>query len=170
MPASIWTRSSLTEQGFTGWVPWSDHRTAFNAVPLEAGGVYVVVRTDAEPPTFLEQSAGGHFKGEDQTVPLTALTANWVDQASVVYIGKADHGRLRERLKEYASFGRGNRIGHQGGRLIWQLADSQDLLVAWKVLPLDIVPLDEERRLIGEFRAAYERKPPFANDPDELGR
>ena len=123
MPASIWTRSSLTEQGFTGWVPWSDHRTAFNAVPLEAGGVYVVVRTDAEPPTFLEQSAGGHFKGEDPTVPLTALTANWVDQASVVYIGKADHGRLRERLKEYASFGRGNRIGHKGGRLIWQLAD-----------------------------------------------
>ena len=83
----------------------------------------MVVRTDAEPPTFLEQSAGGHFKGEDPTVPLTALTANWVDQASVVYIGKADHGRLRERLKEYASFGRGNRIGHQGGRLIWQLAD-----------------------------------------------
>jgi len=169
MSVDSWTRSSLTEQGFTGWVSWSECPTALKVIPREAGGVYVVVRHDVGAPTYLQRSPGGHFKGVDPTVPVEHLTANWVDEASVVYIGKANHSRLRERLEEYAKFGHGKPIGHRGGRLIWQLTDGQDLLVAWRVLPLDTTPLKEETRLITEFRASY-GKPPFANDPNRLGR
>ena len=163
-----WTQDSLRHAGFIGWVPWSQCPEALTAIPSTAGGVYVISRIDASPPSFLECSAAGRFKGIDPTVALDSLEANWVLGASVVYIGKANHGRLRRRLEEFVGFGRGRPIGHRGGRLIWQLADAEDLLVAWRIMPLDAEPLREETRLRNLFRSAH-GKPPFANDPHRLG-
>lgn len=94
-----------------------------------------------------------------------ALRANWVDGAEVVYIGKADN--LLRRLREFARFGEGEPIGHWGGRLIWQLSDSAELLVAWMETP-GRVPRDVETVLITAFRSAWD-KPPFANEPHRLG-
>jgi hypothetical protein len=37
---------------------------------------------------------------------------------------------LRRRLTQFGQFGGGEPAGHRGGRLIWQLADADDLLVA----------------------------------------
>jgi hypothetical protein len=165
---SVWTRNSLRHAGFTGWVPWSQCPEALTAIPSAAGGVYVIFRVAASSPSFLERSAAGSFEGVDPTVPLSSLEANWVSGASVVYIGKANHGRLRRRLEEFVRFGRGRPIGHRGGRLIWQLADAEDLLVTWRIMPLDAEPLREETRLRNLFRSAY-GKPPFANDPHRLG-
>jgi hypothetical protein len=85
-----------------------------------------------------------------------------------VYIGKANHARLRTRLQEYVDFGRGGKKRHWGGRLIWQLAEAQDLLVAWRVVADTESPLAEERRLIAAFRTDH-CKPPFANNPHQLG-
>jgi hypothetical protein len=79
---------------------------------------------------FAERSCGGWFKGKDPTVPQEDLTANWVDDAEVVYIGKAD--QLKRRLTQFADFGAGKPVGHWGGRLIWQLTNVDRLLVAWK--------------------------------------
>jgi hypothetical protein len=93
------------------------------------------------------------------------LSANWVSDAEVVYIGKANN--LRRRLKEFAKFGAGHKIGHWGGRLIWQLEESHALLVAWKETP-GRDPELVETELIAQFRAAY-GQPPFANDPHRLG-
>jgi len=98
-------------------------------------------------------------------VPEAALTSNWVDRAEVVYIGKADE--LRRRLRQFADFGSGRPIGHWGGRLIWQLADSERLLVAWKETP-GRIPREVEADLIARFRGIY-GKPPYANDPHRLG-
>lgn len=125
----------------------------------------MVTYTASAPITFAERSCGGWFKGKDPTVTLDALAANWVDDAQVVYIGKAD--QLNRRLKQYADFGSGKPIGHWGGRLIWQLPSIDCLLIAWKETP-GRVPVDVEAELITQFRRAY-GKPPFANDPHRLG-
>lgn len=129
------------------------------------GGVYVITYGGSKPGAFAEQSCGGWFKGKDPTVSQAALVANWVDDAEVVYIGKAD--RLKRRLTQFADFGSGKPIGHWGGRLIWQLPRTDQLLVAWRETP-GRVPLEVEGELIASFRQAH-GKPPFANDPHRLG-
>ena len=161
--ATKFARDALVKDGFEGWVTFEALRST-DPCP-EVGGVYVVARADASSPTFVDQSCGGWFKDRDPTVSVCELEANWVSDAEIVYIGKANN--IRRRLKEFAKFGAGHKIGHWGGRLIWQLEESARLVVAWKPTP-DIDPLAYEARLIAEFRAAY-GKPPFANDPHRLG-
>jgi hypothetical protein len=51
----------------------------------------------------------------------------------VVYVGKAGGARgLRDRLWAYARQGHGRSAGHSGGRFIWQLASSDELVVGWR--------------------------------------
>ena len=156
------TRTALERAGFVGWVPFAAIRTS--ACP-STGGVYVITYSGTNPVAFAERSCGGWHNGRDPTVPREALVANWVEGAEVVYIGKADE--LKRRLIQFASFGAGNRAGHWGGRLIWQLADIEPLRIAWRETP-GRVPAEVESELIAAFRRAY-GKPPFANNPDRLG-
>lgn len=157
------TRPSLEAAGFVGWIRLAAIRT--RSCPL-AGGVYVITRTDAAAtPAFAARSCGGWFKGRDPSVSKEALLANWVDGAEVVYIGKAD--QLKRRLTEYADFGAGKPVGHWGGRLVWQLPDVDQLLVAWKETP-GRRPVEVESELIEAFRRLH-GKPPFANNPQRLG-
>lgn len=128
-------------------------------------GVYVVTYDGESPIKFADKSAGGWFKGRNPSVTREVLTANWVDGAEVVYIGKADV--LQRRLREFANFGAGKSVAHRGGRLIWQLANVANLRIAWKETPGE-VPRAVEAALIQQFRSAY-GKPPFANDPHRLG-
>jgi hypothetical protein len=163
--SSGFSRLGLESGGFQGWVSFGELRDArISGVP-QTGGVYVVLRPESIEPRFLDSNPGGRFKGKDPTVPLESLRSNWVSQAEVVYIGKA--GNLRRRLGEFTRFGAGSPVGHWGGRLIWQLADAADLLVAWKETP-GALPEAIESQLIAEFRATT-GKPPFANDPHRLG-
>lgn len=156
-------RSRLTADGFAGWVTFENIRHA-DPCP-DVGGVYVVTRTEDCDPCFLDRSCGGWFKDRDPTVSFSVLEANWVPDAEVVYIGKANN--IRRRLREFAKFGAGQRIGHWGGRLIWQLEESSKLLVSWKPTP-GLDPLAHEAQLLAQFRAEY-GKSPFANDPHRLG-
>jgi hypothetical protein len=160
---AAFTQQALARAGFVGWIPFKRIREG-DQVP-RSGGIYVVVRTASGEPEFLKTNPGGRFKGRDPTVPEEALRLNWVDGAEVVYIGKADE--LRRRLRHFADFGAGKPIGHWGGRLLWQLAESETLLVVWKETPGEI-PVDAESALIAAFRATF-GKPPFANDPQRLG-
>lgn len=137
------TRTALEAAGFVGWVPFEAIRAS--PCPL-TGGVYVISYSGGTPAAYAERSCGGWFKGKDPTVPLDSLTANWVEGAEVVYIGKAE--QLKRRLQQFAGFGAGKPIGHWGGRLIWQLPNIERLLVAWKETP-DRVPMEVEAQLIG---------------------
>ncbi len=148
-------RSALEAAGFTGWTPFRDLPSA--SVPAKEG-IYIVFRESLDPPTFLTRSPAGHFKGRDPTVPVATLAAKWVPGAHVMNIGMATS--LRQRLDTYRRYGEGQPVGHQGGRYIWQLADSADLLVAWMATDED--PPDAEARLIRAFMDEYGALP-FAN-------
>jgi hypothetical protein len=157
------TTEPIDLSSFAGWVPFAALPTA----DVPAGpGVYVVVRPNDDPPTFLDTSPAGHFKGKDPTVPIAELQGLWVPGARIVYIGKANLGSggrrgLRKRLDEFRRSGAGEPVAHSGGRRIWQLTEHADLLVGWRVTD-DDEAAKIETDLIAQFRAHYGLHP-FAN-------
>ncbi len=160
---AIWGRANLSAQGFVGWIPFAELAAA--NVPTEAG-MYVVWREATSDPEFLASSGAGRFKGKDPSVSAERLKREWVHGASVIYIGKASERKrgasaLAARLDEYRRFGAGEPIGHWGGRLIWQLRDHADLLVAWRPTRPDD-PEQVEADMIDSFAAVYGALP-FAN-------
>ncbi|MDK1343782.1 hypothetical protein QNO09_10760 [Streptomyces sp. 378] len=157
------TREILKDRGFSGFVPFSKLNEV--GVPLGAG-VYVVMRPDPSDPVFLPRSPAGHFKGRDPSVPHDSLADAWVGEAMVLYVGKATTGKsgrrgLRKRLDEYRRHGVGEAVGHWGGRYVWQLADSDSLLVGWLPTP-ERDPGEVEALLIAEFIGVHGKRP-FAN-------
>ena len=56
-------------------------------------------------------------------------------------------------------FGRGEPIAHWGRRVLWQLADHEDLVVAWQMAE---DPVGREAALLAAFREQHGRLP-FAN-------
>ncbi|MDF0532536.1 hypothetical protein P0W64_15105 [Tsukamurella sp. 8F] len=148
----------LDLSGFSGWVSFADLSIA--EVPRGAG-VYVVVRPGDSPPRFLDVSPAGHYKGRNPTRPVEVLAARWVDGARIVYIGKSK--TIRSRLYQYRNHGAGSHsAAHSGGKGIWQLADSADLLVAWRETPV-AVARPTEKAMIAAFCDHYGCLP-FGNE------
>jgi hypothetical protein len=153
----------LSRGGFTGWHRFGDLRHHLGSIDRAAGGVYIVYRDTLDPPVWLDKSPGGTWRG-DPSVTRGELLDNWGEGAAqVVYIGKANHGQLRNRLRAYCSFGEGRKGRHYGGRLIWQMGASADLVVAWRVITdPGVNPYDVEQEMLRRFRAVYGALP-FAN-------
>ena len=153
----------IGHSGFDGFVTVSALQASKCCEVPNKPGVYLVVRPSSVLPEFLNESVGGRFKGNDPTVPTRTLESKWVENTLVLYIGKAGPrtATLRSRLLQYVRFGQGQRIGHWGGRYIWQLRESYDLLVCWKITALDS-PRMIEKALMNEFKQAH-GKLPFAN-------
>jgi len=95
---NTWTSDGLRAVGFIGWLTFETLTLEQETVP-RTGGVYGVTQGVEAVPDFLPANPGGRFKGRDPTVDASALQANWVHGAEVVYIGKANN--LRRRLREY---------------------------------------------------------------------
>ena len=156
-------RQSLKEDGFTGFRTLA--ALDINRIPQRTG-IFAVLQPAGYEPRFLPRSTAGVFKKKAPSVPEPALTAEWVDGADVVYLGKAGAGSkgnrgLRRQIQEFIDFGKGKPPGHWDGRLIWQLADPGSLLVAWKELPAEAVN-EAEAGYHARFRDDYGRLP-FAN-------
>jgi len=160
------TRTAVEAAGFRGFVPIRELRVqSCRQIPREPG-VYLVFRPSTDTPGFLEKGTGATFKERNPNVSLEALHRAWVPAATVLYIGKAgtDQGsaNLRTRISQYVRFGTGEAAPHWGGRYIWQLADADDLLFAWKEVAASRLPRDEERELLAAFQQTF-LKLPFAN-------
>lgn len=154
------TRKTLTARGFRGFVPFRE--LPGSNVPT-GHGIYVVIRTDTSPPSFLPTSPAGRLKARDPSVTADKLRAAWVDGATIVYIGKAaGQNGLDQRLADYRRHGTGLLAGHWGGRYIWQLADWDALLVAWWPMTENDAG-EAEQDLIDEFKGLHGGALPFAN-------
>lgn len=153
--------------GFIGFKKMNELFIDSSSIP-KIKGVYLILNSNYKKAEYLQIGTGGHFKGKNPNVSIDELKANWVDNSLVVYIGKAgsETGRatLYSRLKQYFGFGQGRNIGHWGGRLIWQLKNSSDLVVCWKPLPNDD-PRTIESQLIKKFVLEFSKRP-FANLAD----
>ena len=151
LPA-VWDRDALDAVGFRGFVLFAGLAGA--DVPKEAG-IYVVLRTATTQPTLLELT---HARA-GSSYPLPDLEARWLTETPVLYIGKAEAkaGGLRKRLGQYARKG----ASHKGGRSIWQLADQDELLVAWVPTPGESAE-EVEIRYRAAFAEVYGQWP-FAN-------
>lgn len=159
--------NKIKKEGFTGFRKMRDLFADSSIVP-KTKGVYLVLNLDNEPIEFLNVGTSGHFKGKNPNVSVSELKANWVDKTIVVYIGKAgkdgSSATLHSRLRQYFNFGQGGNVGHYGGRLVWQLKNSKDLVVCWKVLPTED-PRTFETNLIQQFVSKFSIRP-FANLAD----
>lgn len=153
----------LSHLGFDGFISVSELRANPLTAPDETG-IYLVLTPEDFSVHFVDVGSGGFFKGKDPNQNVDRLISNWVDGTRVIYIGQAGGGgsasTLRKRLRQYMRFGRGDCVGHWGGRFIWQLANADTLLVCWKPTADD--PRDVERELISAFSDKFGRFP-FAN-------
>ncbi|GHA71778.1 hypothetical protein GCM10010345_88530 [Streptomyces canarius] len=169
-PTPELTQSPLTTRGFRGLVPFCE---LLGSNVLTGHGIYVVIRTDPSPPSFLPTSPAGHLKDRDPFVTADKLRAAWVDRATIVYIGKAaGQSGLDQRLADYRRHGTGPLAGHWGGRYIWQLADSDTLLVAWRPMSemTRVGRAGPDRRVRRTSRRSSARRPTSGTTPERLRR
>jgi hypothetical protein len=162
------TKQSLKQDGFNGFRPIAE--LDINRIPQKPG-IFAVLRPEGRGlqglrPQFLAKSTAGVFKKKDPTLKVNVLGAEWVDGADVLYIGKAGPGSkgnrgLRRQIQEFVDFGKGKPPGQWDGRLIWQLAAADKLVIAWKELPVEQLA-STEAGYHGAFIAEYGRLP-YAN-------
>ena len=141
----------LKQAGFEGFRTVTDLLDAALRREIPAGsGVYIVTYSGKQPPEFLKTSTGGWFKGQDPTFALDELTVRWIKLARVVYIGMTGDGPsagLPKRIRALVRYGTGHNIGHAGGRALWQLPSSRDLVVCWRPTKNGVEAASEERPL-----------------------
>ena len=156
--------TSIKENQFKGFKTISELMLDSTPIP-DVKGVYMVLLPKIESPQFIKVGTGGHFKDRNPNVSIEELERNWINNTHVVYIGKAGSlsggATLRSRLRQYLRFGQGNKVGHWGGRYIWQLRNSRDLLFCWMALP-NHEPRQAEMLLLDKFIEQYNTLP-FAN-------
>jgi hypothetical protein len=151
------TIDHLKDLGLIGFAPLAGLPKGCRSLPAEPG-VYVVVCDPASTHGYLDRSVGGRFNGQDGTVDVPTLIDAWVPGPNCLYIGQTTT-RLRSRVDRLVAYGRGEPVGHRGGRYLWQLQQHRELLIAWRV---DDDPIRAESELLDAFEARYGRLS-FAN-------
>ena len=149
----------IKEDGFKGFESVKKLRKNSSRIPQDKG-VYLVLKPQDMDVKFLETGTGGHFKDKDPNVSIDKLKAKWIEDTLVLYVGRT--GRtLYERINELLRFGQGENIGHWGGRYLWQINHSEELVICWKEMQ-DEDPEEIWKQLLWDFESVYS-KLPFAN-------
>lgn len=157
--------NSLVKSGFKGFKSIKDLWSDPSVIPKDPG-VYLVINPNFKKPQFVDQGIGGFFKGKDPNVPIDDLLKKMIPSSQVVYIGKAGSpsgsATLNSRIKQYLRFGQGKNVGHYGGRYIWQIKNSDQLIFCWKPTSIELDPREVEKILLYLFERQF-KKVPFAN-------
>lgn len=140
-----------------------------NSIIPNTKGVYLIINPYLDNIDFLEHGVGGFFKNKNPNISIKELSNNFVPNSLVIYIGKAgtlnNKSTLKTRIKQYLKFGQGKKVGHWGGRFIWQLTNHKKLLICWKNTE-NIEPREIEKLLISQFKLQFNNQRPFANLKD----
>ncbi|MEP2445792.1 MAG: hypothetical protein ABJI69_01080 [Balneola sp.] len=154
----------LKAYGFSGFKKIQDLWINSSIIPTTMG-VYLIWNPFYDRAEFLHPGVGGHFKNRNPNVMQEVLLANFNPESKVVYIGKAGsltgNATLQSRLRQYLRFGQGSKVGHWGGRYIWQLKHHKNLMIAWKRTP-NQEPRDIEKELLQQYLSQFGTLP-FAN-------
>lgn len=154
--------NSIVYEGFSVLVTIDELMTSEGIKRVgDLPGVYLVIYTQRQHPRFLEVGTGGHFKGRDPNVSIERLESKWVENTSIIYIGQTTDS-LRKRINKYMRYGQGEPVAHHGGRFIWQIEGSRELMMCWKPMKGNEDPEEEEKRMIKVFVDTF-GKLPFAN-------
>jgi len=151
--------------GFEGYISVESYQEGLiNTIPDEKG-VYLVLDLSDNKSTFMKKNKAGRFKGQNPTVEIEKLEKKWVDNTIVVYIGQAGGGSstatLKSRIRQLVAFGNGKPVSHWGGRYLWQIKDSKDLVLCWQTTS-DSNARTIEHELIHNF-ISHHGTLPFAN-------
>lgn len=172
---TYYTNNFIENYGFKGGISVEEFLTSrtasLNQVPSESGIYIVVYPYKKFENMFIPIGTGGHFHNEDPNVSLEELDSNWVENADIIYIGKAGgtskKGRvykatLRKRIGQLLSFGNYKKIGHRGGRYLWQHISAKDFRIYWYQCKDAENAIEVEHELLAGFVKEY-KKLPFAN-------
>lgn len=156
------SRATILAAGFKGlYTIEALHHGGQTASVPDAPGIFGVFRLADPPPRFATTNTAGRWKGQDPTIAPEVLQAAWEPEAALLFVSKG--ASLRTRVRMFVDFGHGKQVAHWTGRALWQLADADDLLVAWR-------PVDDPKAAEAELLAAYEAtygKLPWANALDK---
>ena len=128
-------------------------------LPKEKIGVYLIAqKSHFQSPNFVHPSHAGWFRGEDPTLTIEYLKNKWVENASILYIGRSC-GSLRKRINNHIDFWNGKPCAAWGGRTIAQIEDYENLEIWY--MECDN-PKEKEKELINAFCEKHGALP-FAN-------
>jgi hypothetical protein len=149
---------AIETAGFQGFIPVKNLQSPIQRRQIaNQAGVYMVLRLAETAPVFLSVgSVNNRLIKSPYTIIDLQTKWNRINGTVVVYIGKATT-TLHKRLSPFLR-GANN---HMGGRAIWQLEDSTELLFCWKSLE-NIDASTYELQLLASFKAKYGSYP-FAN-------
>lgn len=160
-------KKEIDDMKLEGMALVKDLKISCDRVP-EKPGIYVVLGHYSDMPDFLEKGTGPTFhikKGKSpqpMNYPVNKLEGKWVEDTWILYIGKTDR-TLQKRITEYIRFGQGKDVPHRGGRSIWQLPDSDNLIIGWRVIDGPSFAGKAEQDLLTDFKNKHNNQLPFAN-------
>ena len=171
-----YTNKLIDELDLKNYVRVKDYlkssRDEMSKIPTKSGVYFVIIPLAFNTETFIYPGTGGHYKGNDPNIPIADLKRNWVENADILYIGRAGGKRkngeayktgLKTRIRTLLKFGNmDNKSPHWGGRYLWQYGDSSELLIYWYVCKDNENAVQLETKLINDFKRQYGRSP-FAN-------
>lgn len=118
---------------FTAQIGQLMYEQDLRQIPASPGIYLVGVPFDGFEPDISDRTTGPMFvKGRSMLYPAHKLRVKFESSdRRCLYIGESDN--LQHRVALFLQYGRGEDVPHRGGRAIWQITNSHELILAWRL-------------------------------------